>query len=81
MLHSFVSVMKNKCFQYNIPFILADRFYKSSQICSKCGAINPISGNYHVYRCKECGNEMDRDLNAAKNLANYYYNNSFEITA
>lgn len=54
----------------NIPVIIADRQYKSSQICSCCGAVNNI-GSKKVYRCKNCGAVIDRDLNAAINLANY----------
>jgi len=82
--------IKRKCEQYNIPFFLANRYFKSSQICSVCGSINKYNSNYHTYHCKKCGNTMDRDLNAAKNLANlakyklaeeYDYSESFEFIA
>ena len=38
----------------------------TSQICSSCGRIKKCG---KVYRCK-CGNVMDRDSNAAKNILN-----------
>lgn len=72
--------LKQKCEQFNITFVVADRYFKSSQICSECGSINKYHSNYHTYHCKKCGNKIDRDLNAAKNLANYY-DYSFEIIA
>lgn len=62
------TVMKNKCNVYNIPFILADNRFPSSQICSNCGSRRKIFGN-KTYHCPVCGMKMDRDLNAAINLS------------
>jgi putative transposase len=50
--------------------IQADVFYPSSKTCSGCGHVKaklPLSER--TYRCEHCGLEMDRDLNAARNLA------------
>ena len=45
-----------------------DRFFPSSKKCSKCGKIKKELGlSERVYRCT-CGNEMDRDRNAAINI-------------
>lgn len=70
-------IIKYKCEIYNIPFILADRYYKSSQTCSNCGATKPKNSS-RLFHCNNCGLIIDRDLNAAKNLAklaeNYDYN-------
>lgn len=76
-------LMEKKCEQFNIPFFLANRYFKSSQICSVCGTINKHHSDYHTYHCKKCGNTIDRDLNAAKNLASLYedYDYSFEFVA
>ena len=52
----------------SIPVIKADRNYPSTRKCSKCGYIDNNIGSKHVYRCPECGLEIDRDLNAALNL-------------
>jgi putative transposase len=48
----------------------AERFFPSSKICSGCGHVKaklPLSER--EYRCEHCGMVMDRDLNAARNLA------------
>ena len=50
----------------NHPGTIDINEYLTSQICSSCGSINKCS---KIYRCK-CGNVMDRDLNAAKNILN-----------
>jgi putative transposase len=48
----------------------ADRFFPSSKICSGCGHVKaklPLSER--EYQCERCGMVVDRDLNAARNLA------------
>jgi putative transposase len=48
----------------------ADRFYPSSKTCSGCGAVKaklPLSDR--TYTCDICGASVDRDTNAAINLA------------
>lgn len=50
--------------------IMADRWYPSSKTCSGCGAVKtklPLSER--TYTCITCGLALDRDLNAARNLA------------
>ena len=48
----------------------ATTFYPSSKTCSGCGmATATLSLNERVYRCEACGLELDRDVNAARNLA------------
>lgn len=50
----------------------ADRYYPSSKMCSKCGQVKDELGiDERIYKCYNCGNEMDRDLNASINLKNY----------
>lgn len=57
----------------NINFIQADRFYPSSKLCSCCGNIKKdLRLSDRIYKC-ECGNVINRDLNAAINLKNYGY--------
>jgi len=51
---------------------VADRFYPSSKRCSVCGSIAaavPLS--VRQFTCTACGNRLDRDLNAARNLAQW----------
>ena len=50
--------------------ILADRWFPSSKTCSVCGQIQDMPLDKRTMEC-DCGNVMDRDLNAAKNLEQY----------
>ena len=56
----------------NIPIIIADAQFPSSQLCSRCGSIRKIYGN-KTFICHRCGFRIDRDLNAALNLENLAY--------
>ena len=73
--YEFISQMKYKCEQYGIEFIQVDRFYPSSKTCSNCGCIKKdLKLSDRVYKCSECGLEIDRDFNAALNLEKYVVN-------
>lgn len=68
--------MKYKSEWHNIKFITADRFYPSSKLCSCCGSIKKdLKLSDRIYVCSECGNAIDRDLQAAINLKNYAQSN------
>lgn len=74
MFYEFRRQLEYKCSEYGIQLIVADRFYPSSKMCSCCGFIkSDLKLNDRVYKCNSCGLELDRDLNAAENLANYFY--------
>jgi putative transposase len=48
----------------------ADRFYPSSKTCSGCGTVKAkLSLSERVFSCEACGLSLDRDENAARNLA------------
>jgi putative transposase len=50
--------------------VAADRFYPSSKTCSGCGTVRAkLSLSERVFTCVACGLSLDRDLNAAFNLA------------
>ena len=66
-------MMEYKCKRNNIQFMVADREYPSSQLCSNCGNRRKI-GSAKTYKCPVCGLKIHRDINAAINLSNYYYN-------
>lgn len=54
----------------NIEVKIADRWYPSSKTCSNCGNVKDVlSLSERVYACDCCGFSIDRDLNAALNLA------------
>ncbi|MEO3742994.1 IS607 family element RNA-guided endonuclease TnpB [Plantactinospora sp. B5E13] len=50
--------------------LTADRWYPSSKTCSGCGAVKTkLALSEREYTCQACGLVLDRDLNAALNLA------------
>lgn len=56
---------------YGSEVLLAKRFFPSSKLCSSCGILKEdLTLSDRVYKC-ECGNIIDRDLNAALNLKRY----------
>lgn len=56
-----------------IEFVLANQWEPSSKTCSRCGHIKQdLTLADRIYRCDVCGLEIDRDRNAAINLAAIY---------
>ncbi|SCF23440.1 putative transposase [Micromonospora viridifaciens] len=50
--------------------IVADRWYPSSKTCSGCGTVKAkLALSARTYKCTTCGLVLDRDVNAARNLA------------
>ena len=69
--YEFIRQMKYKCEFNGIQFIQADRYFPSSKLCSCCGSIKKdLKLKDRIYKC-DCGNIIDRDLNASINLSNY----------
>ncbi|ALQ41858.1 RNA-guided endonuclease InsQ/TnpB family protein [Fusobacterium polymorphum] len=59
----------NKCKERNIELRIVDTFYPSSKTCSCCGSIKRnLKLNDRIYKCCNCGLEIDRDYNASINL-------------
>jgi putative transposase len=55
---------------YGSALVQAGRFYPSSKTCSACGRRKPnLTLADRTYVCEHCGLMIDRDLNAATNLA------------
>lgn len=55
---------------YGSTLVEADRCYPSSKLCSGCGRRKPnLTLADRTYVCDRCGLRIDRDLNAAINLA------------
>jgi putative transposase len=53
-----------------VPLVVADPFYPSSKTCSGCGWVKAkLTLAERTYTCEACGLRIDRDLNAARNLA------------
>jgi putative transposase len=51
----------------NSKLIICNESY-TSKTCSCCGFIDRNLGCKKTYRCRECPNVMDRDINAARNI-------------
>lgn len=70
--YEFKRQIQYKSEMYGIKIIEAERFYASSKTCSCCGYIKKdLKLSDRTYICPVCGAKLDRDLNAAVNLANY----------
>jgi transposase len=59
-----------KCRWAGGRLVEADTFFASSKTCSGCGTVKAkLSLAERTFRCQACGLEVDRDVNAARNLA------------
>lgn len=65
----FRSMLEYKCNWYGKELVVIDRFFPSSKTCSKCGwKKEDLTLSNRVFKCENCGIEIDRDLNAAINI-------------
>jgi putative transposase len=57
---------------YGLQVTEADRWFPSSKTCSSCGNLKTgLTLADRTYRCQPCGLVIDRDINAAVNLARW----------
>jgi putative transposase len=71
-LGEFYRQLEYKSGWYGSRVIKADRWFPSSKLCSGCGAVKTkLHLAERTYHCHGCGLKIDRDLNAAVNLARY----------
>lgn len=54
-----------------VKLVLADRWFSSTQTCSRCGSVRKVKLGLgdRQFKCEDCRFECNRDLNAAKNLS------------
>lgn len=64
--------IKYKAADRGIPVIVADKYFPSSKMCSRCGKTHNVYRN-KVFKCPYCGLRIDRDYNAALNLKSLAY--------
>lgn len=75
--YKFKLFLQYKSNLYNNNLIIANKFYPSTQRCSKCGYIKNKKNNDkmklsdRIYKCTICKNILDRDYNSALNLKIY----------
>lgn len=67
--HEFRRQLEYKAVMTGAHVHVVDRFFPSSKTCHSCGTIHPMKLSDRIMVC-DCGNIMDRDLNAAMNLKN-----------
>ena len=69
--------------KFECIIVYVDKYYPSSQICSKCGKIHPEMKDVtnRTLEC-ECGNNLGRDHNSAINILKFgeyvVYNESYQ---
>ncbi|MGB3189377.1 MAG: transposase [Limnoraphis sp.] len=69
-LDEFRRQLEYKCKLYGSELVIVDRWFPSSKTCSNCGTIKEsLSLSERTFICDDCHFELDRDLNAARNLA------------
>ena len=79
----FCQKLEENAEKFGNVIVYTDKYYPSSQICSKCGEIHPEMKDVtnRTLKCK-CGNIIDRDYNSALNLLKFgetvVYNKSYQ---
>ena len=51
-----------------IPVFFVDRYEATTQTCSFCGHRQEVKLSERTFKCLNCGKEIDRDVNSAKNI-------------
>ncbi|MEY3761028.1 MAG: hypothetical protein RIR39_2519 [Pseudomonadota bacterium] len=65
----FYSVLSYKAAWYGKEVVKVDRWFASSKTCSCCGwQDKELTLSDRTFKCKACGMEKDRDLNASENI-------------
>jgi len=79
--YEFRRQLEYKASWFGAKVTVANRYYPSSKMCSNCGKIKEhLSLSERIYKCENCGFELNRDLNAAINLENYQENSPVSYT-
>ena len=66
----FINKIKEITNKLNITLKVASKYYPSSKLCSGCNnKKEDLKLSDRIYKCNKCGLIIDRDLNAAINLA------------
>jgi putative transposase len=70
-LRKFRMLLLDRIRKHGTNIVIVDKYYPSTKMCNRCGHIKEMKIQDRVYKCDCCGLVIDRDLNAAINLANY----------
>jgi putative transposase len=64
-----VRQLKYKAEWYGRTVVAVDRFFPSSKTCNECGwVVAELGLEVRKWKCEDCGSELDRDVNAARNI-------------
>jgi len=68
----FIELLTYKAKWYGRDLIKIDTFFASSQLCNNCGYKNEKIKDLNIrkWKCPECGEVHDRDINASINILN-----------
>lgn len=68
--YEIIKQLERKAYLYGKKVIKIDRFFPSSQLCSKCGYRNKDLKNIDIrtWICPKCDSNNDRDINASINI-------------
>ncbi len=67
---AFMSMLEYKAARYGRTLVRIGRFEPTSQVCSQCGVKDgPKPLHVREWTCGDCGAVLDRDINAAVNVA------------
>ena len=70
----FKDFLSYKCKENDSIILYADKWFASSKICHECGSKNDLlTLSDREWVCPTCGCIIDRDLNAALNLRDYFF--------
>ena len=68
--HQFLRFLEYKCQEEGALFHKVDKYYASTKTCCNCQSKKvKMPRSERIYSCEHCGTIIDRDINAAINLA------------
>ena len=68
----FRQMLTYKCEWYGNNLLVIGRFEPSSKTCNNCGYIyKELTLSERSWKCPDCGEPLDRDVNAAKNIRDF----------
>ena len=65
--YKFRQKLEFKSMQYRVNLKIVDESY-TSKTCTNCGHLNQKLGSKKDFKCPNCGIEIDRDINGARNI-------------
>jgi IS605 OrfB family transposase len=65
--YKFKQRLKFKCELNKVNYNFINE-WMTTKMCSECGEINWEIGSNKIFKCKECGLKMERDVNAPRNM-------------